>query len=135
MLSLCGYTQSKYKCNGNLVRIADQNADNLTEDICLDFLLTIDTICKNNAEFGQYSNETLFKLLESNPLMLIRTHDKNKSKIDSNLILYMIKTPIHDGFDLIGISKRIQELECESGFKEDILMALNYAISKANKYK
>jgi len=132
---LCGYNQSNHKCNGNLVRIANLNADNLTEDICLDFLLTIDTICESNAEFGQYSNETLFKLLESNPLILIITHDKNKSQIDSNLLLSMIKTPVHDGFDLIGIRKRIQELECESGFREDILMALNYAIAKANRYK
>ena len=124
------FAQPDIKCNLEIAKIANQNAANLTEDECLGFLLTIDPICENNVEFDEFSNGSLFKILDKNPLILIKTIDKNVSSIHLEIIYNMLQNPLHDGFDLKGIKAKILKLEYQSSLKADIIKYLDIAIAK-----
>jgi hypothetical protein len=129
LIPLFGYAQQD-KCNIELVLLADQNAEKLSEKDCLGFLLTIDPICENNAEFGEFSNGSLFKILENSPLILIKTIEINRADIHLEIIYDMIQNPIDDLIDLVTIKTKILELNYESSIKSDIIKNLNIAIAK-----
>ena len=129
LIPLKGLAQVEYKCNQDLCLIANQNADNLTEKICLDFLMTIDSTCENDVEFSEFSNGTLYKLLEKNPLLVITTIDKYKKTIHLDLIFSMIQDPIDDSIDLIRIKSKIEKLNYQSINKLKIIKYIEIAIS------
>jgi hypothetical protein len=127
---LFGFSQPDKKCNIELITIAYQNATKLTESECLGFLLTIDPVCENNVEFGEFSNEALFKILENSPLVLIKTIELNKSSIHLEIIYDMIQNPLHDRIDLNCIRIKILELNYTSSVISDIIKNLDIAIAK-----
>ena len=127
---LFGFSQPDNKCNIELVRIANQNAAKISVNECLGFLMTIDPICENNVEFDEFSNGSLFKILENSPLILIKTIDDNKSSVHLDIIYNMLQNPLHDGFDLKGIKAKILELKYQSSVKTDIIKNLDIAIAK-----
>jgi len=130
MIPVLGLGQPISKCDLNAIKLAYLNADNLSEKVCLDFILSIDTVCKNDVEFGEFSNETIFKILDKSPLVLLKTMDNFKSKINTQLILLMIQDPIQDGFDLIGIKKKIQGLDLKTDCKDEVIKSIDIAIDK-----
>jgi hypothetical protein len=130
LLPLLGFAQSDIKCNIDFAAVANQNADKLSEKMCLDFLLTIDSICDNNVEFSELSNGTLFKILDLNPVILINTMEKYRTIIDSHLIISMFQDPIDDSIDLKGIEKKLLELDSKSEYKSKIIKSISIAINK-----
>ena len=130
LIPLFAFSQPDNKCNIELVRIAYQNAAKLTESECLGFLITIDPICENNVEFGEFSNKSLFKILENSPLVLIKTIELNKTSIHLEIIYDMIQNSLDDGIDLKSIRTKILELNYISTVKSDIIKNLDIAIAK-----
>jgi TRAP-type uncharacterized transport system substrate-binding protein len=124
------HAQTNSPCNIKAVEIANQNVTKLTENECLGFLKSIDIVCKNNVEYSEFSNGTLFKILETNPLILIKTIEINKTDLHLDLIYAMIEDPIDDGFKLQNIKNKLLEMTYESSIKENIIKCLDKAIMK-----
>ena len=51
-------------CDIEKVKIVNDHLDSLTFQIVKDFLCTFDKSCINNAEYSEWSNETLFLVIE-----------------------------------------------------------------------
>ncbi len=76
LVPIISKSQSEIKCDINKISEVKKNLGNLNEEIVKDFLLTFDKTCKNNIEYSEFSRETLYELLNQNPLILIETMDK-----------------------------------------------------------
>jgi hypothetical protein len=119
------------KCNIDKVKTAYEHLDSLTFQIVDEFLCTFDSTCKNNTEYSEFSNETLFKVLDKSPTLFFQViADK---KIDNKILLNEIENPILD-IDLQKTYDRINVIPISSDLKEKYLKALLKA-AKNNKQK
>jgi hypothetical protein len=116
------------KCDIEKIGVIYDNIKNLNYSIVNDFLCTFDTICNNNVEFSELSNEMLFKILETNPNLFLKAFD-SLNKINKNLIINEIENPIHD-FNYQKIYKNVQDVEYYNKIKKDILYSIEIAASK-----
>lgn len=66
--SCYGQDSDTLKCNGFIVLQADKNIDGISGELMLKFLETFGKECKNNVEFSGFSNETLYKVIQQNPV-------------------------------------------------------------------
>ena len=107
-----------------------ENLENISEDLMFRFLQTFGSECKNNVEFSEFSNETLFKVIQKQPELFGETLDKNKSDIEFDSILFELENPLHDLIDLDLTKERISELEINKETKEKLLKALDKTIDE-----
>jgi hypothetical protein len=124
--------QSGCECNIDFVRIAKQSIPNLTEDILLGLLCTFSDKCKNNAEFGQFSNSTLHEIISQKPELFIYTIHKNIDEIKLRTILNEVETPIHDDFDLQANYQSIKEVYGYDSTKDSVLASMEISMDKGN---
>lgn len=124
--------KSDCECNIDYVRIAKQSILNLTEDILLGLLCTFSDKCKNNAEFGQFSNATLHEIISQKPELFIYTIHKNIDEIKLRTILNEVETPVHDGFDLQANYQSIKEVYGYDSTKDSVLAAMEISMDKGN---
>ena len=115
------------KCDIEKVKIVNEHLDSLTFQIVSDFLCTFDSICKNNVEYSEWSNETLFKVLEKSPTIFFQV--AAKEQVNSKLLLREIESPIHD-FDLQKIYDKIKATSEPTNIKAKYLNALIVAAQK-----
>ena len=73
------------RCDGNLVLDIEEDIENLSDTMIYLFLYTFDSICLNNIEFREHSNEVLFKMLERYPELFAIQFDK--TGINQSVIL------------------------------------------------
>ena len=66
------------KCNIDKVKIVNEHLDSLTFQIVSDFLCTFDSSCIKNAEYSEWSNETLFKVLVKAPTIFLKLLQRKK---------------------------------------------------------
>jgi hypothetical protein len=121
------------KCDIAKVQRAYENLDNLTTEIVGEFLCTFDNKCKVNVEFSQWSNETLFRVLESSPETFFES--LKHYKVDRELIIREIDEPIED-FDLQTIYLKIKQTPVSADidtFKTRILNSLILATDKGGQ--
>lgn len=130
LFAVSGNTQPTTKCNLEKVRIADERANHLTNRIVREFLLTFDSTCNTYVEFLEYSNEILFKLIESDPKRVFKSIEQHKREFDEDFIYSIVENPISDNIDLERIKDRIQQLKCRCQSKVRFLEALEAAIKK-----
>ena len=98
--------QTDCKCNIQNVVEVKTNMESLTKESLIDFLCTFDELCKNNAEFSQFSNEVLFEVLNNNPDFLIRVLD-GQSDQTKKYVYKEISNPINDKFNPQELSLKI----------------------------
>jgi len=120
-------TNDTLKCNLEIIRELRINKDNISEKLIQNFLLSIDESCKNNAEFSQASNWTLFWLADIKTESFLETLKKNQDKLAMDWIVYQFRQPINDGIDLEGIYKKIQSLNYNDKFVLQILDSIKSA--------
>ena len=121
------------KCDIEKVQRAYEHLDNLTTEIVGEFLCTFDPKCTVNVEFSQWSNETLFRVLESSPETFFKS--LKHSKIDREQIVREIAEPIED-FDLQTIYLKIKQTPVSADidtFKTRILNSLILAADKGGQ--
>jgi hypothetical protein len=118
------------KCDIEKVKIANEHLDSLTFQIVNDFLCTFDSICKNNVEYSEWSNETLFKVLEKSPTLFFKVIATGH--VDSKLLLKEIESPIHD-YDFQKIYNKIKATSAPTNIKSKYLNALIVAADKDGK--
>lgn len=112
------------KCNINYALTVQENIDNLDTTMIADFLRTIDNCCKNNVEFGEVSNETLFKVLEKRPNLFLETFHRLSNELDTAYILFELRNPLHDLIPITEIITKFQDLKPENESKDAILRNL-----------
>jgi len=108
-------------CDIEKVKIVNDHMDSLTFQIVSDFLCTFDNSCINNVEYSEWSNETLFKLLESSPTLFFEV--VTKGQVDNKLLLKEIENPIQD-FDIQVIYDKINGATASTDLKGEYLKAL-----------
>ena len=111
-----------------------KNGEKLTSQNFTRFFENMSASCKNNAEFSQYNNEILFKLLETYPKKFIDNLSlisMDKEKL--NYILSELQNPIHDDIQLREISKGLSETKTDNTkTKELVSKSIKTAIDKYN---
>jgi len=128
IIPMLGITQTDNSCDLELIKQVDSQITSLSDQLCLQFLKSIDSICLNNVEYQEYSNEIFFKVLESNPLIILRTIDKHRKEINIGMIYDLTREPIHDQVDLQKIKTSIEGLRYLGKAKKEILKSLDNAI-------
>jgi hypothetical protein len=96
------------KCDIEKVKQTETHLDSLTAELVTSFLCTFDSICINNAEYSEWSNETLFKLMERAPQIFIDVVSKgttNQKTILDNIENPVIETQLQRIYDGIKITK------------------------------
>ncbi|MBL7967619.1 MAG: hypothetical protein JNK09_11515 [Prolixibacteraceae bacterium] len=115
-----------YKCDIEKVKIVNESLDKLTMQMVSRFLCTFDSTCTNNSEYSEWSNETLFKVLEKVPGIFFQV--VAKGQVDSKILLNQIENPINK-IDFQIIYDKIKEAKVPTDIKTEYLNAL---ISAAN---
>nr|NQU88918.1 hypothetical protein [Bacteroidota bacterium] len=124
-LTQFGFSQDCDKCNTEKLLDLSENLGNLKYDIVKDFACTFDSICVNNIEFSEWSNELLFKLVEKNINLLNEVlHELGYKYV--NLIVWELENPIME-FDL----KKLYLLVENANGPKDIIDAEKKAIKQA----
>ena len=127
---LVGQTSCQ-KCNISIAGEIQKNKEEATSNMVLYFLCSFDEACKNNVEFSEISNETVFYLLNTKPKLFLKTLDN--SSVDTELILEAIENPINDAIDLQVCYNRIAEQNKSMKHRAKVLDALTKAASKLNR--
>jgi hypothetical protein len=110
-----GFNQECEKCDINSLLELHENKDSLDYETVFNFVCTFDTICKNNIEFSQWSNELLFELIETDVNLLNKVlHDLGYDYV--KLISKELENPIVD----VDILKLYQIVKNSSGPKDMI---------------
>jgi len=124
-------TKPCYKCDLEKVRIVNQHLDSLTAQMLSEFLCTFDNSCKNNAEYSEYSNETLFAVLEKAPNLFFQV--MATGQIDNKIILKEIENPISDLINLQNIYNETKLATAKTELKTIYLNALIIAAEKGGQ--
>ena len=108
-------------CDIDKVEIVNDHLDSLTFQIVRDFLCTFDKTCINNVEYSEWSNETLFLVLDKDPLLFFQV--VATGQVDEGLLLSEIENPIND-IDIQVIYDKIKETTVSADLKTKYLNAL-----------
>ncbi|WP_299581498.1 hypothetical protein [uncultured Sunxiuqinia sp.] len=109
------------KCDLGIVLSISENRDNLTEPLIASLLATIDRCCSNNVEFGEFSNEMLFVVLEKRPDLFLKAYKDNINNLDTGYINYELQSPIHDLIPLKEIIQKVDSVEFDSVIKQIVI--------------
>jgi hypothetical protein len=94
------------------------------------FIKTIDTSCRNNAEFSEISNEALFKLLANNTDETLLVLSEIKDSTLLQFIAREIADPINDGIDVGKVVNNLSKLKSKYPIANMLLDSAKSAISK-----
>lgn len=120
-----------YKCDIEKVKIVNENLDKLTMQMVSRFLCTFDSTCANNSEYSEWSNETLFKVLEKAPGIFFQV--VVNGQVDNKILLDQIENPINDVIDIQIIYDKIKETKVQTDIKTEYLNALLTAANKGGQ--
>ena len=118
------------KCNLNILLTVRENLENLNSSLVDSLFYTIDKACENNVEFGEFSNELLFMVLEKEPELFVTELDKLINEIDTSYIFFDLRNPLHDLIDLKLIKSKLESVKIENEAKRKIVESIDIAIGK-----
>lgn len=123
----CQVTVNDTKCDLETIKNLRIHKDSITDKLVMDFLFSMDKSCHNNVEWIEASNWTLYWLADIVTQRFIRLLKSNHDKIDIQFIIDEFKQPVDDGIDLIGIHKKIADLNDNDEIIKKILAAIKSA--------
>ncbi len=112
------------KCDFNTLLSIRKSLENLNKSQIRDLLFAIDTTCVNDVEFGEFSNELLFMVLEKEPELFISEFQENIGKIDTAYILLELSRPVNDGIYINQILVKVENANIENPTKDRIIEIL-----------
>lgn len=118
------------KCDIQKVKVVNDHIDSLTFQMVKDFLCTFDSSCKNNSEFSEWSNETLFKVLLKAPIVFFQVVENGQAA--NKLLIQEIENPVHE-FDFQKIYNKIKATKVKAGVKTTYLNAIIKASGKGKQ--
>ncbi|PHN00556.1 hypothetical protein [Flavilitoribacter nigricans] len=117
------------KCDIDKIKIVNENLEQLDYEMVMEFLCTLDVICRTNTEYSEWSNEMIFLLLENSPGTFFQAlQDEGLDVL--NEVLDKIKSPVME-FNYQEIHSKIENLDQQGSVKNKILKALAIAAGKA----
>jgi hypothetical protein len=120
-----GQESDSLKCNISIVGEAYDNFDKVSESLMLKFLKTFGKDCRNNAEFSEFSNETLYKVIQGNPEIFAKTLENNLNQVDFNEILFNLENPVNDLINLDLTINKIADTKIENSIKDKLIIAIS----------
>jgi hypothetical protein len=121
--ALRGYGQNKcIKCDLDKLELISSHLDSISKSMISEFLCTFDKKCKDDAEFGEYSNELLFRVIEKAPKLFIEVLS-TKSNETKELILNELSDPAVE-MDYQKIFDRVKKGAPSSDLKTKILIKI-----------
>ena len=121
-------TQTKMRrdpCNRSVLVQVDSSLDHLSDHLLERFLLTFDSTCHINAEYSEWSNDLLFKVLQAHPRGVLAILQSNRN-VDFTYILSILQDPIGD-CDIQWIYSEVQKVQGFSDIKRRVLESLEQA--------
>ena len=118
------------KCNLERVKAVTIESKNLSTEIVGEFLCTLDTICADNVEFSQWSNEVLFLVIENSPELFFNS--LQYYNVNQEAILKGITNPLIE-LDLQLVFSKVKGTSFpkdQKKFKSQILATLLLAADK-----
>ena len=119
------------KCNIENAKVVSKNLSSLTYSLVAEFLCSFDVSCKNNAEYSEVANETLYNVLISAPSLLFQVVEDEQ--INRQHLLKEIENPINDGIDLQTAYSNVNVSYSKKNTKTQFLNAILIAASKSGK--
>jgi hypothetical protein len=116
------------ECDIEKVKAVNDNINKLTLDLVKDFLCTFDSSCNNNAEYSEWSNETLFLVIKTDPVLFMDA--VSRGKLNHSEIIDEIENPIHDLINLQQVYDSIKSFKGKSQLKDRYLNAIIVAGQK-----
>lgn len=110
------------RCNLDIVLEIDEDLDNLTDKQINLFLYSFDKSCANNAEFGEYSNEMLFKVLNKYPELVAK--NMLKEGIQKDVILEELSSPVSELSNIKDTYNAVLKAKIKEDIKGELLKAL-----------
>jgi hypothetical protein len=118
------FTDDTCRCNHNCWPALGDSTMNLTTGQIFNFLKTFDIECNNNAEFSEWSNEKLFKIIEFNADNFLKSIEIHKADLNFDYILKEFGSPVNDGIDIKLVYKKVEQTKDNSNFKKQVLQIL-----------
>lgn len=112
------------KCRTEPLQIVNQYLETLSKQMILNFLTTFSVTCESNVEFGELSNELLFKILLAEPDLTLKVISKNLSELDTVSIYQELESPLHDLIPIDSITTKINQLDIDDQIKKSVLNRL-----------
>lgn len=112
----------KKRCDIDIVLETDENMASLSDNLIYLFLYSFDESCNNNAEFIEYSNEVLFKLLIHYPEEIAT--NILKEDINQKMIFNELASPINDAISVNEVIKSVEKANVDEIMKKKIITAL-----------
>ncbi|HEX5170631.1 MAG TPA: hypothetical protein VFW11_15750 [Cyclobacteriaceae bacterium] len=123
------YGQTK-KCDETNFHSISEKVGKLTQNEIADFLLTFGEECRNNVEYSELSNELLFKLLDKQTELTLKTIEKEESKIELKTILEDLEEPISYTPDFKKLLTKINAVSVNDKLKGQVIERLKTADEK-----
>jgi len=117
-------------CNQNALLAIHNNFDNLNKEDIANFLMTFHEDCRNNIEFSQWSNELLYKTLDSYTKEVMDLLIKPSSNFNRKVILSELESPINDAIMPQPIIDKINEMDYNNASAKSVIAALQTAADK-----
>lgn len=130
--NLFGQGTDSLKCNVKVVLEMNESINSASDKLVLRFLKTFGEECKNNVEYSEFSNETLYKLIQNQPKLFCEVLEEHRNEIELNEILEELENPLHDLIDLDKTKEGIKDSKLNQDLKTKLIEAINKAIEKIN---
>jgi hypothetical protein len=118
------YRLNSKKCDFNTLLTIRKSLNKLDKSQIRDLLFAIDTSCVNDVEFGEFSNELLYMVLEKEPELFISVFHENINEIDSGYIFLELSRPINDGISIKQILQKVENANVNNTTKHRIIEIL-----------
>jgi|WetSurMetagenome_2_1015567.scaffolds.fasta_scaffold449815_1 hypothetical protein len=86
------------------------------------FVMAFDTSCRNNAEFSEWSNELLFKVVQTQPQVFLKVLSTTDG-FHRGLILRELKRPVNEP-DLDSVQAAVQSVRAYPKTRQRVLRSL-----------
>ena len=124
--------QKLIRCNMDILNEVSKRMETLEEGLIDSFFNNFGFECKNNVEFGEWSNEFLFSVIIRKPAISI----KLLSDINENsrkTILEELKNPVHDGIDMRAAYVGLQKVKSGSIIQYEMMEAISSGFIEKTK--
>ena len=118
------------KCDGTILLSTSEKIGKLSGKEIADFLLTFGQVCRDNAEYSEWSNELLFKLLDKQTELTVKTIEKEEKRLEMATILNDLSEPIGDASDIKILIAKIERVDINDRLKREIIRNLKTADEK-----
>lgn len=113
-------------CSMEVLKKTSESINRLDLITVAEFLASFHSECANNVEYSEWSNELLFEVAQKKPEFLLQLLNKNDS-LDKDLIKSKFENPMHDGFNINEIIKKVELSNSPKEIKEEITNSLKIA--------